>query len=165
MASIPLSEADQIVAGRLFMAFCEIVSVACVYRIAREFTGSREAALASFAYLASGYVLAHGISFRADPLAGTLMMAALAVLISGPPRRWASVLSGILVALGLLVTIKSVFLFPAFAGALFWRWAKSGFEPRFRTLRLRDWPLQSPVRLSSCFTLKAWPRPPWIRHP
>lgn len=122
---LPLDEADQVVTGRLFMLLCQSVSLACLYRIAREFSGWRDAALATFAYLASGFVLAHGISFRADPLAGMLMMAMVALLFCGPLKWWVAAAAGILAALAFLVTIKIAFFAPGIGAAFLWRWSKS----------------------------------------
>ena len=39
LAQLPLSEPDQVIAGRLFMQTCEAASVACLYRVARVFAG------------------------------------------------------------------------------------------------------------------------------
>jgi hypothetical protein len=130
LAQLPVGEADQIVYGRLFMLACEAASVACLYRIAREFAAPRDAALAAFAYLASGFVLVHGASFRADPLAGMLMMSALALLFCAPLRWWVAVMAGALAALGFLVTIKVVFFLPVAGAAFLWRWNQ------FRTPRV-----------------------------
>ena len=126
LTALPLTEADQIVVGRLVMGLCQAASVACLYRIAREFAGRRDAAFAAFAYLASGYVLAHGISFRTDPLAGALMMAALAVLFCAPLRWWAAAAAGMLAAMAFMVTMKVVFFAPAAAAAFLWRWHQAG---------------------------------------
>jgi hypothetical protein len=121
LISLPLSEADQLVAGRLFTMLCEAGSLFCLFRIAREFVSVESALFAVIAWCAAGYALLHGASFRADPLSGFLMMASLALLMCAR-LAWKEVAAaGALAAIGLLVTIKSVFFLPAFLGALVWR--------------------------------------------
>ena len=115
---LPLAEPDQIIAGRFFMMLCEFGSLYCLYRIARRLFEPKDALFAVAAWCAAGYALAHGASFRADPLASFLMMASLAVLACAPMRWFAALGAGVLAALGLLVTMKAAFYLPAFAGVL-----------------------------------------------
>jgi hypothetical protein len=125
LTALPGSEADQLVAGRLFMMLCEAGSLYCLYRMAREFVSAENALFAVAAWCAAGYALVHGASFRADPLAGFLSMAALAVLMCGR-RGWPqAAASGVLAAVGLLVTVKCVFFLPVFLGTFAWRWRRS----------------------------------------
>lgn len=126
LTQVPLHEADQVLVGRLFMLLCQAISVVCLYRVALEFADRRDAALAALAYVASGFVLAHGISFRADPLAGMLMMTMLALLFCAPLKGWVATAAGLLAALAFLVTIKVVFLIPAVGAAFLWRWSRAG---------------------------------------
>ena len=118
---LPGSEADQLVCGRLFMMACEAGSLFCIYRIAREFVSVENALFAVVAWCAAGHALLHGASFRADPFSGVLMMASLALLMCGRPGWKEAATAGVLAAVGLLVTIKSVFFLPAFLGAFLWR--------------------------------------------
>lgn len=123
---LPVSDPDQLVAGRLFMMACEAGSLFCLYRIAREFVSIENGLFAVAAWCAAGHALLHGASFRADPLAGVLMMASLALLMCGRLGWKQAAAAGVLAATGLLVTIKGVFLAPAFLGALVWRWQRAG---------------------------------------
>lgn len=122
---IPGSEADQIVAGRLFMMLCEVGALFCVFRIAANLTSKDNALFAVAAWCSAGHALLHGASFRADPLAAFMMMAALALLITGKPNWGKSVAAGVLAAIGLLVTLKSAFFLAPFLAAFLWRWSDS----------------------------------------
>lgn len=121
-------EADQIVIGRGIMGLLLAATCGAVFLIAREIFGAQTAMLVVSAYIASGFVLVHGASFRTDPLVTAAMMSAIALLMLGPLRYPLAVLAGTLAAVGLLTSIKGVFYFPAFLGALAWRLGRA--EPR-----------------------------------
>lgn len=118
---LPLSEVSQIVAGRVAMAVAHCVSAACLILVARCVLSDRDSWLILIAYLASGYVLGHAVSFRTDPLATALMMSSLAVMFCASLRWSSALIAAALAAVGLLVTVKSVFFFPAFMAALVFR--------------------------------------------
>lgn len=118
LTALPLSEPDQIVAARLVMIVAEAGTAWCIFHIAGMFGSKQHALFALFAYLASTYVLGHGASFRTDPIAAFLLMASLALLFATPAKWPAAALAGVLAGLGLLITVKGVFYFPAFLAAL-----------------------------------------------
>ena len=128
---LPFSEPDQLVAGRQFMMLCEAGGLFCLYRICREFTSPNNALFAVAAWCSAGSALLHGASFRADPLASFLMMSALALMFCGKLATRKSMLSGAIVAVSVLITVKSLLYFPAFFGALYWQASKQGVG--FRT--------------------------------
>lgn len=136
VARLPLAEADQVVAGRLVMLACEAGMLACLYAIGRAFFTMRETVFALVVYVTSGWVLGHGVSFRADPLAAFLMVASLALLFRAPCRWPAAMGAGVLAAIGLLVTIKAVLYLPAFLAAFLWRSSRSGWPVAVRFFAL-----------------------------
>lgn len=117
LAELPLSDPDRIVAGRLAMLACEAAALACLYAIARRCAGGAAALIVVALWCGGGYALAHGASFRTDPLAAALLMGALALLTARRGAWWSDAVAGLLAALALLVTVKSVFYLPAFAAA------------------------------------------------
>lgn len=121
-------EADQIVIGRGIMGLLLAATCVAVFLIAREIFGAQTAMLVVSAYLASGFVLIHGASFRTDPLVTAAMMSAIALLMLRPLRYPLAFLAGTLAAVGLLTSLKGVFYLPAFLGALVWRLGRA--EPR-----------------------------------
>lgn len=133
LAALPLGEIDRIIVGRAIMFALQLGTAACVWRIAREVAGQRHAAMAALVWLAGGYALGHGASFRADPLAAFLLMAALVALLG--QARWRAVLAGALAATALLVTIKSALYLPAFAAMALLCWTR-GESARGLVLRL-----------------------------
>ena len=125
LTALPLSEPDQIVVGRVFMLACEGGMLACLYAIGRTWFAPRAMALALAAYVTSGWVLGHGVSFRTDALAAFLIAASLALMFRA--RDWpAMLIAGALAAIALLVTIKAAFWLPAFAAAFIWRSREHG---------------------------------------
>ena len=123
LPALPLSEADQIGIGRMVMLACELATFALMFATGRAFLAPRDALAAVAAYALSGYVLAHGMSFRTDPPAAMLMMAALWLMIRAPLRWPVAVAAGLAAALALLITVKSALYLPAFGAALLHRFA------------------------------------------
>ncbi|MGN6497668.1 MAG: hypothetical protein ACTHK5_10065, partial [Tsuneonella sp.] len=119
LTALPMSDPDRIVAGRLVMLACECISLACLCAIARKYTDAATAWIVLAAWCAGGFVLIHGASFRTDPLAAACLMGSLALLYERRTRLGGAAAAGVLAALALLVTVKSVFYLPAFAAAFF----------------------------------------------
>jgi hypothetical protein len=118
-------EIHQIVIGRFAMLACELVTCALVYLLARAFFSRRAALLAVLTYVSSGYTMLYGASFRTDPLAAMLVMAALVVVARAPTTTLSAVAAGFCAALSALVTVKVVFFAPAFLALGAWRWRTS----------------------------------------
>lgn len=129
LVSLPGSDIDALIAGRVGMYLCLLAIAAAIAGIARHFAGLSAGLFAALAYLSAGYVFQHGYSFRVDPLAAALLMGSLwAMLCTRLDWRW---IAGIGLALGLagMVTIKVVLYAPAFAGIAWLRWSRAGFAP------------------------------------
>ncbi|RDC60498.1 hypothetical protein HME9302_01706 [Alteripontixanthobacter maritimus] len=131
LPGVPLNEIDQIVAGRLVMFGCELAALWCLYFICRTLADKASALLVVALWLCSTYTIAHGASFRTDPVAATLLMGALALLVAGG-AWWRSLLAGCLAAVSLLITVKGAFYLPVFVGILVYVWRRDG---RADTLR------------------------------
>ncbi|MEX0809108.1 MAG: hypothetical protein WD044_10310 [Dongiaceae bacterium] len=115
-------EIDEIVAGRLVMATLACGSAMLIYAIARRFLSRRAALFGLLAYLSVDSVTLHAASFRTDPLATLLCLIALFLLLRPLPRAGdvtgpgagritvaGAALAGIVMAIALMVTVKSVF--------------------------------------------------------
>jgi hypothetical protein len=118
LAFLPLDEAGQIIVGRLVMAILGFASASFLYAIARHFASRRSALLAVFFYVSATVVMEHGASFRVDPIVILLSLAAIHLALlaqqSGNRQHLYLGVAGLLMALALLLTIKSVF----FAGII-----------------------------------------------
>ncbi|MBB4613753.1 ArnT family glycosyltransferase [Novosphingobium taihuense] len=123
---LPGNAVDHVVLIRMFMLGCELVTLACITAIATRFSDRTTGLLSALTYVAAGYVLQHGTSFRFDPQATALLMTSLWVLVCRPADpRWL-VLAGVLGGFAGLITIKAVLYAPAFAGVFWLRWNESG---------------------------------------
>lgn len=118
-------EVDQIEVARLIMLILQCGTMASIYLLAHVFLTRKAALFSTLAYASAGFVLLHGSSFRTDPIAAFLLMVSLAVLARSKWRIGELFLAAVFVALAGLVTIKSVFFAPAFAGIGLWRWLES----------------------------------------
>ncbi len=126
LAAIPGTEIDQITAARLVMLAFFGGSCFALHRIAASLTDRASADIAVLAFVTSGFAIAHGGSFRADPMAAGLLMGALAFVMTTQMRLWQGLCVAILCAFALLVTVKSALYFPVFIAALVWRWEDWG---------------------------------------
>ncbi|MCO6383266.1 glycosyltransferase family 39 protein [Oceanicola sp. 502str15] len=126
LAHVPGHEMGQMVAARLVMTLLFAGTVLSIHRISRRLAGRQAADVAVIAFLTSGFALAHGTSFRADPIAAALLMGALALMMTTRMSAWQIVAVALLSAGGLLVTVKAVFYLPAFLAAIAWRWGDRG---------------------------------------
>lgn len=121
LTAVPGHEMEQIFAARLVMVGCLALTTYSVHRIARHVTDARFADIAALGFLTSGFVLAHGASFRADPIAAALLSSAIALLLTTRLSVWQMGAAALLSALAMLVTIKSALYLPAFLAVLIWR--------------------------------------------
>lgn len=112
------NEISQIVAARLVMFALGVGASILIYAIARRFFARTASMFAVFCWLSFSFVIEHGTSFRADPIVTLLFLAALHLLLrrEGNPREAAA--AGLIMAIALLVTIKSAF-YVATLGAVF----------------------------------------------
>ncbi|MFK7835417.1 MAG: hypothetical protein AB8B60_04290 [Sulfitobacter sp.] len=119
-------EVDQITAARLVMLAFFVGTCVSIHRIAAKLTDVSSADMAVLAFVTAGFAIPHGGSFRADPMAASLLMAALALMMTTRMGLWQSAAVAVLSALALLVTVKSALYLPVFLAALLWRWPERG---------------------------------------
>lgn len=117
---------DQIVKGRLVMFAALLVTTTSIVLVARRFAPLSVALICALAYLSFAFVMQHGTAFRADPLAASLCMAALAILTRARLRPAAVLACALLLGAGFMVTIKIVLYVPAFCGIVWLRWNEAG---------------------------------------
>ena len=118
---IPGNEVQQVFAARLVMIGFLVVTALSIHRIARVFTNQLSADIAVLAFLTSGFLLAHGGSFRADPMAAAFLTSSVAILMTTRMSALHIVSAAVLSALAVLVTIKSALFLPAYLAVLIWR--------------------------------------------
>ena len=118
---IPGHEMAQIATGRLVMTGFLAVTCLSIFHMAHALAGNRAAWIAVATFLASGFTLAHGASFRADPMAAAGLMASLAIMLNSRMAFGHIIAVAALSAAALLVTIKSGLFLPAYLGVLAWR--------------------------------------------
>ncbi|KIN62174.1 putative membrane protein [Sulfitobacter noctilucicola] len=119
-------EVDQIAAARLAMMAFFAGTCFSLHRIAAALTDDAAADIAVLAFVTSGFAIAHGASFRADPMAAGLLMGATALMMTTRMGLVQTLVSALLCALALLVTVKSALYLPVFVGVLLWRWSDRG---------------------------------------
>ena len=129
---------DHILAARVTMYACQLVTLAAIYLLARRFADRITALLCPLLYLSAGYVLQHGFSFRVDPMVTALLMSALAVLARSRLDTKGIIAFGLLAGIAGMVTIKAVLYLPAFAGIALMRLQEDG------------WRAQTWLRLTVC---------------
>lgn len=103
------SEVDQIVAARLVMFALGLGSALLTYAIARRFCTRTGALFAVLCYLSFSYLIEHGTSFRADPMAAPLFLAAVYLVLRRDAKPIDAAAAGLILALSLMLTIKAIF--------------------------------------------------------
>ena len=116
---------DQMRIARLFMFGCTLVTLAAIYGLARRFTSRENALLAAIAYLGAGYVFTQSFAIRADPMATASLMSALYLMTSKVKPLASYFAAGALVGLAGMITMKSIFYAPCFAGLAWLVWCES----------------------------------------
>lgn len=130
LTAVAGGEVRQIEVGRLVMLAAESVTCALLYVLSRTFFDRTPSLLAVLAYVSAGFTMIHGASFRADPLAAMLTMAALVILARAKLTFATSVACALFAAVALMITAKAVLYAPAFAGVAAWRWWSEGNRKR-----------------------------------
>lgn len=121
MTNLEWDEVQLILLGRTLMLFCELLTLSCIFLISRKFVSVKFALFGVVSYLASGFVLMQGTSFRTDPIITALLMASIYLLLERSKGFWRFMAASTAVALACLISIKSVFYIPPLIGALVWR--------------------------------------------
>ena len=109
------NEVNQIVAARAIMLLLQLATGLIIYRISHRFMDKSAALFSVLSYFCVSYVLKTGASFRVDPIATFLLMASLDLILLNSKRIKYSILIGALLALSLMITIKSALYFPTIA--------------------------------------------------
>ena len=119
-------EVDQIVVARLVMLSFFTATCLALHRIAAALSNEAAADIAVLAFVTSGFAIAHGSSFRADPMAAGLLVCAVALMMTTRMGPLQIVAVAVLSAVALLVTVKSALYLPVYIAALVWRWGDRG---------------------------------------
>lgn len=131
----------QLQIARLGMLGFELVAVAMVVRLAREFVDHKTALITGIVYLAGGYIFTQGFSFRTDPVATAALMLALYLFATRDLTIGRVLAVGVLVGLAGLVTIKSIFYAPCFLAFAIRRLMDSPAAWRAAALRIAAVPI------------------------
>ena len=121
MTNLDWDEVQLILLSRTLMLCCELLTLGFIFLISRKFVSVKFALIGVVSYLASGYVLMYGTSFRSDPIITALLMASIYLLMDRSNYLWRCLAASITVALAIVISIKSVFYIPPLIGALVWR--------------------------------------------
>lgn len=114
LTSLPGNEIHQILAARGVAWLLMGGSSWFIYAIARKYCSRLASLVAVLLYLSFSYVMDHGLSFRADPICAVLFMAALYFLLHDDKSRFHLPISAVLMAVAMMISIKSVFYLPTF---------------------------------------------------
>jgi hypothetical protein len=121
ITNLEWDEVQLILLSRTLMLCCELLTLGFIFLISRKFVSVKFALIGVVSYLASGFVLMYGTSFRADPIITALLMASIYLLLDSSKDLWRFIAASITVALAIVISIKSVFYIPPLIGALVWR--------------------------------------------
>lgn len=112
------SVVDHICYTRLLILPFEALLVASVVMAARRFVALGPALASALIYLTAGYVFTQALSLRADIIATSLVMAAVAIGLNRPLRPLTLCVIALLCALAFVSTIKTLLYLPVVLGVL-----------------------------------------------
>lgn len=120
LTALTLNEVQTVTLARGIMWVCLALTTFGIYRICRAFFDEVPSLLATLAFIGCSFTLFYGTHFRTDPIATALNTLAMALLLCANLKILR--LAGIAFCLGLsaLITVKIVFLAPAFFAAGIW---------------------------------------------
>lgn len=124
-ADIPGDLFDRMMAARLMIWLVFVLGLAAIYSVARRFGGREDALWSVLAYLAGGYVFAHGFAIRTDPVAMAILMGALAAMAHRPVNVFNATAIGAAIGIAGVITVKSVFYAPCFLGIAWLKFAEA----------------------------------------
>lgn len=111
---VSANEVNQIITARFVMISLQLATGFFIYRISRRYLSLPAALFSVLAYFSVSYNIRMGANFRADPIATFCLMASLDLILTKSLNFRRSLLSGGLIALSLMVTIKSSLYLPTF---------------------------------------------------
>lgn len=150
LPAVANSGVDGIVIGRLVMLACAFATAGCVALIAGKFARRDYALTAALVWLAAGFTMQHGWSFRTDPLAAALVAGALAVLARAKLNMVWIAVAGLLIGTAGMVTLKSILFLPAFAGLAWLRWSEAKFTVPYAA-RIAAIPLAAGIAFAAIY--------------
>ena len=109
------NEVDQVIAARLVIYVLGVATVGFLFLICRRFMAVHAALFAVLSYQSFSFVLYQGNSFRTDPIATFLLMAALWLIVCKPLQLRYALIAGGLTGLAGMITIKAIFYVPTIA--------------------------------------------------
>ncbi|MCH9648533.1 MAG: glycosyltransferase family 39 protein [Deltaproteobacteria bacterium] len=123
LPAVPGYEIGQVFTARFILWFLGGVSTALTYAIGRRFLSRSGALFGALSYLSFSYLVEHSTSFRPDTLSVPLFLGAIYLVLSRSTLA-AGMGAGVLLALSIMITIKSV-LFLGLVGLIFLlRWPR-----------------------------------------
>jgi len=120
LASLPVTEVEQIQIARFMMWVCLVITAYSIFKICRAFFDLVPSLLAALCFVSASYTLFYGTHFRTDPIATMLTTSALALLIHSNFKASRLLAVAICLGLSVLITVKIIFIAPAFIAAGFW---------------------------------------------
>jgi|GEM_PF-2342628 len=112
---------DQVIAIRLMLLPCALVTAFAIWATAKKFTDPTSAAAAAITWFGAGYVFLHSFALRADMIAAMLLALAICSLATMRSNAIALAAASALSLVAFVATIKSVLYLPAIAAVLVWR--------------------------------------------
>ncbi len=126
LAGLGADEMSQVRVARVVAFACHCGTLFFIFAIGRRFTDTLPALAAVAGYCAFSFVTDHAASFRTDPFATVLLMAALYISLVGQWSRIWFAGAGALIALAGLITIKSIFLAVMIGAVMLFEGVRSG---------------------------------------
>ena len=114
VSTVSVNEVNQIVAARGLIFLFALATSFAIWASAKALSDDLGALLALLSYWCFSYVMQHGIALRTDVLAAAPLMIALYCALVRAHRAPVMIFAGAMIGFGGALTIKAIFLVPAF---------------------------------------------------
>jgi len=111
LPSLPGDEISWIIAARIAMYVLSLGTCVFLYLTGRLFYHRIGALFSVLSYLSFSNVIEHGTSFRFDPICVFLSIGAVYLIVRDGKSLWFDAVSGLMISIALLGTVKFVFYF------------------------------------------------------
>lgn len=115
----------QMAVSRVLAWSAFLVGLAAIYGLARQFGSKVDALWTTLIYLGAGSVFVHGFAIRTDPIAMAGLMLSLYLLATRKLDMLTILTVGMVVGFVGLLTVKSIFYAPCFAGIAWLRFVNA----------------------------------------
>jgi len=112
---VPGHEIGKIITARSVMGVLQFFTGLLLFKIGRLYFSRNAALFAVLSYFSFSFIIVQGTSFRSDPIITFLLILSIYLILRDGNSKFDPIISGLLISLSCMVTIKTVIYIPTIA--------------------------------------------------